>query len=320
MTTTETVPARADAADEALLELGHELKASEYEFTTVTPATHARVNRRPENATARTLRDVFGWSRPFADGVVPEHMLTLLRDAGAIEPAGGLWRSRVRFSSYDGELFVHSAFPTEASDAVFFGPDTYRIADAAAAYLKGRTIGRAVDLGTGTGAGAIVVAKRAPGAQVFAVDINPHALHCTRVNAALAGTDGVVAVRSDLLGGVDGEFDLIVSNPPFMADPAGRLYRDGGGPEGHDLTLRVIRTAAQRLAPGCALVLLSGTGIVDGHDPLRSSVARLLAGTGLAWDYREVEADEYGEELEGPAYARAERVAVVLLTATRCGR
>ncbi|GAA4608043.1 SAM-dependent methyltransferase [Actinoplanes octamycinicus] len=305
--------------DEALLRLGQRLRDGGYRFTTVTPATHARVNRRPGNEVARDLRDVFGWSRPFPPEVVPGELRELMRAAGVADEDGTLWRSRVRFSSYDDELFVHSAFPTDAPDSVFFGPDTYRMADAAIAYLAGREqpLTRAVDVGCGTGAGAIAVAKRAPDAQVLAVDINDTALRYARVNARLAGTGGVQPRRSDLLDDVDGELDLIISNPPFMVDPAGRVYRDGGGPDGNDLSLRIIDAAAKRLAPGGTLVLFSGTGITGGHDPLRQAAADRLAGTGLAWDYREVDPDVYGEELDGPAYGKADRIAVVVLTATR---
>jgi methylase of polypeptide subunit release factors len=227
----------------------------------------------------------------------------------------------VRFSTYDGELFVHSAFPTTASDAVFFGPDTYRMADAAAAHVQQRVspVRRAVDIGCGTGAGAIAVAKRAPDAEVFAVDINDTALRYAGVNVALAGTSGVRPCRSDLLADVEGEFDLVISNPPFMIDPIGRAYRDGGGPGGHALSLAIIDAAAERLAPGGSLVLFSGVGIVDGHDSLRAAAAERLAATDLTWTYREVDPDVYGEELDGVAYADAERIAVVLLTAVRRG-
>ncbi|WP_306207886.1 methyltransferase [Actinoplanes sp. RD1] len=314
ITTTDTTTGTA-----ALLELGAVLKRQGYTFTTVTPATHARVNSRPGHTVARDLRDVLGWSRPYEPGLLSPEIAGLLEAAGVVEPAGeGLLRSMVRFSTYDGELFVHSAFPTDAAGSVFFGPDTYRMADAAAALLARREspVRRAVDIGCGTGAGAITVAKRAREAEVLAVDINPDALRCTRVNATLAGTPNVRPRHSDLLSDVTGRFDLIVSNPPFMIDPAGRAYRDGGGPEGHGLTLAVVDTAVQRLQPGGSLVLLSGTGIVAGRDPLRAAIAGHLDGTDLSWEYRELDPDVYGEELES-AYAHAERLAVVLLTATR---
>jgi SAM-dependent methyltransferase len=322
MTDTTAATATSDAgADHALRLLGTFLKDSGYTFTTITPATHQRVNARPENARARSPRDVFGWSRPFGPGVLPEPVVELMDAAGVLARDGDTWRSLVRFSSYDGELFVHSAFPTTAADAVFLGPDTYRMADAAAAHVEARAhpVRRAVDIGCGTGAGAITVAKRAPGAEVLAVDINDTALRFARVNTELARTPGVRPCRSDLLDDVDGDFDLIISNPPFMIDPAGRAYRHGGGEHGHELSLAVIDAAAKRLEPAGSLVLFSGTGIVDGHDPFRAAAAERLDGTDLTWSYREVDPDVYGEELDGPAYSHAERIAVVVLTAVRPG-
>jgi methylase of polypeptide subunit release factors len=317
-----TMTAGNVGTETALVHLGTALKDVGYSFTTVTPATHERVNRRPASALAHDLRDVFGWSRPFRPGLLPTGIVDLMDAAGVLDRTADLWRSRVRFSSYDGELFVHSAFPTTTPDAVFLGPDTYRMADAAVAHLHTRRqpIGRAVDIGCGTAAGAIAVAKRAPKAEVLAVDINEQALRCARVNVALAGTSAVRPCRSDLLDDVDGWFDLIITNPPFMIDPMGRAYRDGGGPNGHRLSLSILDTAAERLRPGGSLVLFSGTGIVAGRDPLRDAAAHRLRGTDLLWSYHEVDPDVYSEELDGSAYAQAERIAVVVLTATRRAR
>jgi SAM-dependent methyltransferase len=321
MTITSTTAMRTvelEPVDAHLVALGQALRDAGYEFTTVTPATHARVNRRPENARAFGLRDVFGWSRPFGPGVLPEPIVALMDAAGVLERDGDRWRSTVRFSSHEGDLFVHSAFPTDAEDSVFFGPDTYRMANAVAAHVEAReqAVRRAVDIGCGTGAGAITVARRAPEAEVLAVDINPAALRFARINAVLAGTPGVRPCHSDLLSDVDGEFDLVFSNPPFMIDPAGRAYRDGG-PHGHELAMSIIDAAAGRLAPGGSLVLFAGTGIVGGRDPFQEAAAERLAGTGLEWTYREWDPDVYDEELDNPAYAHAERIALVLLTATR---
>ncbi|WP_433828520.1 methyltransferase [Actinoplanes sp. CA-015351] len=307
-------------SDAALMELGEALRAAGYHFTTITPATHERVNRRPACTQATDLRGVFGWSRPFGPGVLPARLVELMDAAGVMHRSGELCRSLVRFSSYDGEIFVHSAFPTTAPDSVFFGPDTQRMADAASAAVEGRTLPlrRAVDIGCGTAAGAITIAKLAPDAEVLAADINPAALRFARLNAVLADTSNVRPCHSDLLNDVDGAFDLIISNPPFMIDPGGRTYRDGG-PHGHELPLAVVDAAAQRLDAGGTLVLFSGTGIIDGRDPFRDAAAHRLGGAGLDWSYREVDPDVYSEELDGPAYAYAERIALVVLTASRNG-
>ena len=304
--------------DDALLALVGMLKDLGYTFTTVTPATHSKVNARPANARARNLRDVFGWSRPFSEDLLPPDLLALMREAGILAPAGELWRATLRVSSLDGELFLHSAYPPSAADVVFFGPDTFRFVGAVTDHLAGRAnpVRRAVDVGTGSGAAGIAIAKRAAGAETILVDINPEALRLAGLNARLAGVE-VQPRHSDLLSDVEGAFDLIVSNPPFMIDRAGRAYRDGGGALGEGLSLAVVEAAAKRLAPGGTLVLFTGSVIVDGEDPFRRAAVEVCESAGLSWSYREFDPDEYGEELDGPAYAQAERIALVILTATR---
>jgi methylase of polypeptide subunit release factors len=301
--------------DRALLRLGEALRACGYEFTTPTPATHARVNARPENSEAKDLRDVFGWSRPFSGDVVPNDVFALMRDAGILAEENGLFRSRVRLSSLAGELFFHSAFPTTDANAVFFGPDTYRFARAIQTGLKERTapITNAVDIGCGAGPGGILVAKHAPEARVIMTDINESALRLARVNAALAGTTNAIARRSDILAEVDGTFDLIVSNPPYLNDALHRAYRHGGGNFGADLSLKILDAALERLAPAGTLILYTGTAIVGGRDLLRNAALPRLGASDLAWTYEEVDPDVFGEELETEAYRAADRIAAVVL-------
>ncbi len=305
-------------SDTALIALVDGLKDLGYGFTTVTPATHARVNARPGAERARSLRDVFGWSRPFEEAILPPALFEPMRDAGLLVREGALWRATIRVSSLDGELFLHSAYPPSATDAVFFGPDTFRFVGAVIGHLatRSRPIRRAVDIGTGSGAAGIAIAKRAPEADIVVVDINPAALRFASLNADLAGVQ-VEPRQSNLLDNVSGEFDLIVSNPPFMIDRAGRSYRDGGGALGEGLSLAVVEAAVRRLAPGGTLILFTGAVIVEGDDRFRTAATAACEAAGLDWTYREFDPDEYGEELDEPAYAAAERIALVILTATR---
>ncbi|MGU3537917.1 methyltransferase [Methylobacterium sp. A54F] len=307
------------ASDDARVALLRRLKGEGYAFTTVTPATHARVNAGHDNAWARSLRDVLGWSRPFRENLLPPDLLRDLDAAEAVERDGTALRPTLRVSSLDDALFVHSSFPPRATDAVFFGPDAIRFVGAVIAHLAGRAgpVRRAVDIGTGSGAAGIAVARRNPDAEVTLVDINPAALRAARINARAAGVANVTACASDLLDAVPGDFDLIVSNPPFMLDADARTYRHGGGPLGAELSLRIVGAAAGRLTPGGSLVLFTGAAIVDGQDPFRAAAGALCAEAGLDWTYREFDPDAYGEELDGPAYAAAERLALVVLTATR---
>jgi methylase of polypeptide subunit release factors len=310
----EVQPNLSDA-DRALLRLGDTLRTAGYEFTTVTPATHARVNAREENARAKDLRDVFGWSRRFSEDVIPAEILVLMREAGILVEENAVLRSRVRVSSLAGELFFHSAFPTKDADAVFFGPDTYRFARAIKASLKERTaaIRNAIDIGCGAGPGGILVAKHAPEARVLMTDINAAALRLARVNAALAGTTNAIPLRADILNGVDGTFDVIVSNPPYLNDALGRAYRHGGGAFGAALSLRILEAALPRLAPAGTLILYTGTAIIAGRDLFREAALPALAAGGFAWTYEEVDPDVFGEELETQAYRAADRIAAVVL-------
>ncbi len=302
---------------ERLTHLVRLVQASGYAFVTPTPLTHARVVARPGRAWARDLRDVFGWSLPFHPHVLPSGIMEAMRKADVLAPSGDGWRSLVRMASLEGSTFLHSAYPTEAADSVFFGPDTYRFAQSILRVLGSSVkIGRAVDVGCGAGPGAVLMARAHPGAEVLGVDINHAALRLTRANAALAGV-AVSVVHSDLLTGVEGDFDLIVANPPYMADPAARAYRDGGGALGAALSLRILETAIERLAPGGTVLLYTGAAIVDGVDPFHDAAGAVLRGSGLAWRYRELDPDVFGEELEGGAYAAADRIAAVELIARK---
>lgn len=305
--------------DQALLQLGRALRKAGYSFVTPTPETIRRVNARPGNQAARDLRGVFGWSRPFDQGVLPGALLAMLERAGALEQVEALatgdsgparFRSRVRFSSLAGQLFVHSAYPTTAADAVFFGPDTYRYAGLLLRSVE--RAGRAADVGCGSGAGGIVLAKRAR--KVVLSDVNPLALRYARVNAALAQVeDQIEIVQSDVLRAVEGALDLVVSNPPYLADDRGRVYRDGGGPRGIDLSVRIASEALSRLAPGGRLLLYTAAPIEDGRDPLREALEPLLARA--SFTYTELDPDVFGEELDRSAYASADRIAVVAIDA-----
>lgn len=305
------------AQDRALVDLGARLRQLGYRFVTPTPETHRRVNARPGAAEARTLRDVFGWSRPFRDGVLPRDVAALLHAAGAREPAGdGSWRSAVRFSSVGDALFAHSAYPTTAADAVFFGPDTYRFV----ALLRREVAGarRAVDVGCGSGAGGLALALAGRVDRLVLADVSPRALRFAAVNAALAGVDAELC-ESDVLGAVQGPFDLVVANPPYLVDGPRRLYRDGGGALGIDLSVRIAREALERLAPGGRLVLYTASPVVDGRHALEDALAPVLARAGGA-RYEELDPDVFGEELSSAAYAAVERLAVVALTFTKPAR
>lgn len=310
------------SADKALLHLGQILKQLGYRFTTVTPASHARVLARPLDHTAG-LTDIFGWNRPFRLGDIDRRVVRHASAAGVLEPQGAWTRSCVRFTTLCDQLYAHSAYPTEQPDAVFFGPDTYRFCRAISTALgqmmrdhHPRRPFRILDVGAGSGAGGLYAARRA--AQLRPVlalsDINRRALRYCRVNAALNGVDNVAVVESDLFQNVDDCYDLIIANPPYLVDKLVRAYRHGGGALGSALSLRIVEEGVCHLAPAGRLVLYTGSAIVNGRDYFQEAVRSWASGHSLPMTYEEIDPDVFGEELDQPPYDRADRIAAVSVT------
>lgn len=290
-----------------------------YAFVTPTPATHARVIARRDHA--RDLRDALGWSLPFSAASIDAEIVELLRSADLIEEHGEMLVSKVRVSSLGTHLFLHSAYPTTAQDAVFFGPDSYRFAaflEAELPKLLRRT--HLVDFGAGSGVGAIVAAPHAD--TVSLIDINPGALKLARANALhaeisfrISGAERWRFLNAASLDAVEGAVDCIIANPPYIADPAHRAYRDGGGMHGGELSLAWARDAAAQLELGGAFLLYTGSAIVGGEDKLKAALLNALEGFDVT--YREIDPDVFGEELEREDYADVDRIAVVGLVAIR---
>jgi methylase of polypeptide subunit release factors len=293
------------------------LRARNYHFVTPTPATHARVVAR--RSQARDLRDVLGWSLPFARDAIDTELFDLLAAAGVLEQRGALCASRLRVSSLDDFLFLHSAYPTTSADAVFFGPDSYRFAAFLKAELPRLPPRRhIVDVGAGSGVGAVVAASLCQ-SSFSLTDINAAALELAAANIRFAGNTGATLFYNT--NGLDGvgeqlaPIDTIIANPPYIVDPAHRAYRDGGAMHGAEISLRWAREAAARLRPGGALLLYTGSAIVEGQDRFKAALAETLGGFDFA--YREIDPDVFGEELEREDYRDVERIAVVGVVAVR---
>lgn len=335
----------APAQIPALHLLLNELAACNYSFITPTPLTHQRVLARGKGQTPHTLRDIFGWNRPFTASEVRPELLEIMDSAGVLHVDGNLLSSTVRVSSINQDLFVHSVFPTVQENAVFFGPDTYRFAHfieqglepagaaqgrqgvpgswAMDAFVREVRPLRVLDVGCGSGAGGIVAArclKRA--AMPFSItmnDINPLALRYTSVNAAFAAIPVELAL-GDALSAVAGEFELVISNPPYLDDAAARAYRHGGARLGRALSVRIAMEALERLAPGGQLLLYTGVAIVDGVDAFIADLMPHLVSAGYEFTYSEIDPDVFSEELDRPVYAHVDRIAAVGLTARRASR
>lgn len=133
------------------------------------------------------------------------------------------------------------------------------VAHAAELAPAGPEPGRALDMGTGSGVGAVFAARR--GYRVMAVDVNPHAVRCARINALMNRLEERIEVRrGDLFQPVEGErFDLVLFNPPFfLGEPRSALDRAW---RSSDVLERFAAGLPSALVPGGrALVVLSTDG------------------------------------------------------------
>jgi release factor glutamine methyltransferase len=142
-------------------------------------------------------------------------------------------------------------------------PETEVIVDhALRLFPEGRPF-RILDLGVGSGAILLAILAERPAARGLGIDVSEEALAVARDNAARLGlADRIALLRGDWSGGLAGsEFDLVVSNPPYIAspvietlDPEVRDYEPrialDGGPDGLDAYRRLAPEILRMLRPG----------------------------------------------------------------------
>ena len=163
-------------------------------------------------------------------------------------------------------------------------PDSEFVVVEALDKLKGQESPRCVDVGTGSGCLALACLQHHKTAKFIAIDLSPEALKVARGNAEKHGLAGRVEFREgDLLESLlkEGPFDLILSNPPYIAtgviptlEPGVRDYEPhlalDGGEDGLRVVARLIIQAIPLLKIGGHLILEIGS---DQEDPVRTLIA-----------------------------------------------
>lgn len=169
-----------------------------------------------------------GIARADGDTIVPR---------GRIVPAEGLLLSFDGFTRGDDDPpgWVASYTPT---------------ASWLAALTPRRRVARALDIGTGSGAQALIATRHAD--HVIATDVNQRALDFTAISAAMNGIENLEVRLGSLFDPVAGEsFDLITCNAPYVVSPEDRWqYRDAAGFEADQLSHTLVREVPQHLEPG----------------------------------------------------------------------
>lgn len=139
-------------------------------------------------------------------------------------------------------------------------------------------VARALDMGTGSGVQSLLLAAHAD--EIVATDVNPRALEFTAFNAALNGFTGIEVREGSLFEPVEGEqFELVVSNPPYVISPDTDIpFRDGGLP-GDSFSEAVVRQAPGVLREGgFAQVMVNW--VIRAGEPAVAPPTRWVRGAG----------------------------------------
>lgn len=162
-------------------------------------------------------------------------------------------------------------------------PETELLVEKALETMAGRDQARVLELGTGTGAVSLALAKQQPGWWIAASDISPAAAALARANAEKHGLENRIAFFvADWMEAVDAAesgFDLIVSNPPYIPSrQIGRLEPEvsiheprlalDGGRDGLACLAKIISSAGLNLKPGGYLLLEIGCDQKDAAEML----------------------------------------------------
>nr|WP_278254261.1 peptide chain release factor N(5)-glutamine methyltransferase [Sphingobium sp. BYY-5] len=172
---------------------------------------------------------------------------------------------------------------TVTPDVLIPRPDTETLIEVAVDHFHDRVPGSVLDLGTGSGALLLAALAQWPQARGLGIDASPAALAVAQGNAARLGlADRAVFRLGDWAEGVEGPFDLLLINPPYIArdevlsgdvlrEPASALF---AGVDGLDDYRRIAPDLPRLIAPG-------GLAAIEiGHDQ-RESVSALLMEKGL---------------------------------------
>lgn len=240
-----------------------------------------------------TIREALGWARerlrasptPYEDArMLLQHVLNEGHTYLVANPERELSAAETgAFRAYVRRAEASEPIPYITGEADFYGliftvspavliprPETEQLVDEAVAWAEERETPLIVDVGTGSGCIAVLLARRLPLARIVAVDVSQAALEVAQGNCERYGVAERIGLRQGtLLESIEEPIDLIVANLPYISDAEWTVLDDAvkwyepvtalrGGPDGLDLIRRLLQQSKTRLRPGGAIFLEIG--------------------------------------------------------------
>lgn len=240
-----------------------------------------------------SIREALQWARerlqaspsPYEDArILLQHVLSAGHAYIAAHPEQALMPAQEEeFRAFVTRAEKLEPIPYITGKATFYGldfavtpdvliprPETEHLVDEAMAWAQEHAAPFIVDVGTGSGCIAVLLARRLPQGHIVAVDVSRAALDVARRNVQRHHVAQRIDLRQGmLLDGIEQPIDLIVANLPYISDPEWTVVDDAvkwyepvtalrGGPDGLDLIRRLLQQARMHLRPGGAIFLEIG--------------------------------------------------------------
>ena len=284
---------------------------------TVLPGLYPRLIRGVEGSTRELYRFFFQghpMHRHRLAQLLGDELAARLAEVGLAEADGSSIEFLFRLVPYGNTVFLTDRDQGARRTTVryvYAGGDSVLLAEFVSRNLLDRRYSRALDLCAGTAFQGHNVRDHAD--RVLAAEFNPRAVEFARATARMNGVDsGFTIVQSDLWSGVEGDFDLVVSNPPYYPVPPEKrdekiLDVFGGDRYGMEKPLEIYRGLDQHLRQGGRAAILAASPIVDGENLLEGELLPLARDMGLAtrlhpWKRTNIKLDMEYQMREGIDY------------------
>ncbi len=248
------------------------LQAAEKSLSRTSPSPHLDAEVLLSHALGRPRSFLYTWPERSLTGEEQDRFRDLIDRRAEGEPIAYLTGEREFWSQAIGVT----------PGVLIPRPETELLVELALEHLPHGRAARIADLGTGSGAVALALARECPGCRITATDASATALSLARENAERLGLGGIDWRLGSWMEPLAGpRFDLIVSNPPYVASGDPHLERGDvrfeprealdAGPEGLDDLRRIVEGAPDRLLSGGWLILEHGS---DQGEAMRAMLSK----------------------------------------------
>lgn len=212
--------------------------------------------------------------------------------------SGDLYFSLLKITPCEGYSFISSIANVTPGEFVYLGWDSLVFAKYLRDSLHKESINRCLDLCTGSGIQSVIISPFCK--EIIASDVNPNTPILGRANAYLNGVANIDFIISDLFAKIEGKFDLITINPPYVFLPAPEeTTRCGYGGEnlGMDITLKIFEQLNEYMTEKGSARMITASPVINGKEILIEAIRKKISKKKLAFKFKKLVSHVVHEQL-----------------------